>query len=169
MRYRDPAIRWDVGIGDSLPADIPIIRAAKNGSPIYFYCLSDELLTVMTHWHDRRTVPCTGPDAGCICGVLQVSHNRYGYLAAWDDDATRLCIVEVTANAVRESRTSLDLLFESLRGRRMKLFRRGNNWNSPILVEPAIWKEPSCELPPAFDLREALSRIWHAPRKPRRG
>jgi len=166
-RYRDPAIRWDVEIGTALPADIPIIRADKSGQPIYFYCLSDELLTVMTHWHDGRTVPCVGPDAGCVCGSLSVSHNRLAYLAAWDDVATRLCIVEVTANAVRESAAYFNLAFESLRGKYLKLFRRGEKWNSPILIDLAIWQEPSCELPAMFDLREVLARIWHAPSKRR--
>jgi len=167
-RYRDPAIRWDVDIGDKLPVDIPIIRADKSGKPIYFYCLSDQLLTVLTHWHDRRTVPCVGADAGCICGALQVSHIRLAYVAAWDDAAQRLCIVEVTANAIRESKSSFDLTFESLRGKYMKIFRRGNKWNSPILVDLACYQAPSCELPPAFDLREVLSRLWNAPSKHRR-
>jgi len=160
-KYRDPAIRWDVEISAALPAEIPILRAPIGGGSWVFISLSDSPTTALTHWHDKRTVPCTGPDHGCICGVLAVSQRRLAYLVGWDPVATRLCIVELTSNAVRESRGQVDVMFESLAGRAFRIYRRGGRPTSPVLIDPAIPLKLDYDLPRCFDLRDALSRIWH--------
>jgi len=163
----DPRIQWTPPPANELPAKIPLETAPKDGSVLYFWCLSTEIEGVNTHWWNGRSVPCIGRDQGCVCGIrtIFVPTRWRGFLCAWHDEWERVFIVEVTRQAVRDSRSVCDLAFEDLRGRRFALRRLGKNRNARVQVELCTAKRLDYELPPAFDLRDALATIWAGPSK----
>jgi len=160
-------IRWGPPPDRRLPHKIPIEAAPKDGSVLYFWSLSCDILGVFTHWWEGRSIPCIGRDQGCVCGVrnIWVATRWRGYLAAWHDEWERFFIAEVTDQAVRESKSVCDLAFEDLRGRKFALRRLGKNRNAKVQIELCSTKRLEYELPAAFDLREALARIWAGPSK----
>jgi len=163
----DPNIRWGPPPAKDLPAHIPIEAAPTDGSVLYFWSLSTSVEGVYTHWVDGRSIPCCGRDLGCICGTRNVFiPTRWrGFLAAWHDEWERIFIAELTRQSVVDSKSVCDLAFEDLRGRKFALRRLGKQRNARVQIELCTTKRLDYELPPAFDLREALATIWAGPSK----
>ncbi len=120
---------------------------------------------VWTHWiadpdpnarPRGRSRPCCGP--ACPYHTLPCIKKGYAAALLWlwhlehQKQEWRLGVIEVTE--------AIDQLFaKDLRGHVWKLERKGKRVNSP-LVATQLEAVPDFDLPPPFDVRAVLTRMW---------
>lgn len=136
------------------------IASPKPGAGIEGIILSDSLVAVNTHWWGGRSAPCTAPGSCEYCDYHKIGKRWKGYLAVWCPNSKHeMCLFEVS----RQAATYQPYLTTSseLRGLWIRLRRKGASKQSPVVAElgkPTDVNE-LC-LPAAFDVRQALLRIW---------
>jgi hypothetical protein len=159
-------IRWDAPCPP--PGLVFPIYRAVAGATIRLVALNEGAERTRVHFLPPgtggprgRTVPCVGKEHGCWCGHGPLRRQWYAYLGCWDPHVCRRVIAEITPEAYRLS--SLDLSGEvlSVRGQRLRLYRRGASVHAPVRVEwdPAVESEIA-DLPDPIDVRSALRHIW---------
>jgi len=134
------------------------ILSPRPGTPVGGVILGREILGVITHWMDSRTLPCMkvlGHCEGCSAGLPK---RWKGYLAILAPGEGRFAILEITEEA-RRSCEALRDQERNLRGERIMVFRRGTSKRSAVQAQILPFAlQPN--LPESFDLKEALHRIW---------
>jgi hypothetical protein len=121
---------------------------------------------VFVHWlrEERRSRPCLGPRCPHCAG--QLPRRWKGYAPAFierKDPATgkkkRVPVVlELTETAAWDLK-NLDG-WKTVRGLAIKVSRKGKHSNAPLRLEGADQQLPEANLPPAFDVRPVLERLW---------
>lgn len=138
---------------------------ATSAREVDVVVLANVMLGVEMHWASGRTRPCTR--AGGFCGHCLANNppDRWkGFLGSWDYRKARLCIAELTAEAVEQCP-----LFKTwsgqLRGKRLRLRRSGVAKNGLVIAELSEVRTGVGHLPPCFDVLEALYRAWNLEQK----
>lgn len=152
-------VQWtsEVPRDDSL--FIPIMSALTAG-PQTFALLTGDLVGVWVHWLDNRTIPCVRSSVvECVCERRDCCRRWKGYLAGWEPRFCRKVLIEVTAEAIRLSNWG-DFANINLRGRVVRLSRRGKNRSAPVVFEVTSAVLDETALPPSFDVRSALNHVW---------
>lgn len=144
-----------------MPARLPFyeIVSAKPGQVLRFVCLSRKLLSVETHWDGKFTQPHMDPESDCPNCRQNRPRRWKAYLAALGADSRTVSIVEITQQAVLHCAELRDQ-GRLLRGWAFSLRRKGSRCNGPVFVEPWSARVDSAALPPEFDLRPHLERMW---------
>jgi hypothetical protein len=161
----EPEIAWV----SEIPPELPYLRvlSPKPGSPVNGMILSPATVSVITHYVDGRTRPCTGDERHCEGCLRGLSQRPKAYLAVVDLSNNQYALAELTAECMRRT-PSLSAPKRSLRGMLLKLVRTGRNANSRVRAELSVTVVPQ-ELPSEPDVREALKRIWFGMRKRKPG
>lgn len=151
-------IQWDCKPASDLPALVPIYSASPQASQT-LVILSDRVEGVWTHYYLERTIPCLGEAGKCICQNVTLSRRWKGYLGCWDPLTERICLAEITLDGYRLC-PRLSSVAESLRGSMIRLYRAGKRANAPMRAELLRGAVDVDQLRPAFNVRDALMRIW---------
>jgi len=141
------------------------IRSPTPDRDVQTVVLSASVLGVYTHHMNKRTRPCLGSREACEGCDLRFDRRWKGYLACWDRSKGRLELVELTQEAFLRC-PALELKKGQLRGMVLRLARAGASRNARVTatLTPATW-QPGI-LPPAFDVKSALERVWFTDHKP---
>jgi hypothetical protein len=135
------------------------IYSAKVERPVNGVIICPALVGVELHYYDNRSRPCMKHVLPCEGCERHIDLRWKGYLGCWDRGKGRLFLAEVT----REAYDRMPL-FEQykgrLRGMTIRLDRTGQSKNSRVSAKLAVWAGPAHELPPVFNMQEALERIW---------
>jgi len=150
-------VRWHNDPGDRDPLWVPIL-GAKPGAPVTGWIVSSLVEGVLTHYYNRRTHPCTGPHDYCEGHALRIPCRYKGYLGIWVPGPGRYALAELTKHCVA-SNPLLRSRNVDLRGKRLILRREGKAVNAAVSAEITDAKYGDT-LPPAFDVRRALSVVW---------
>lgn len=145
----------------------PFIRVInpKPKAPVETIIVSHRVVGLYTHFmhvggHNQRprTTPCTGHRLFCPGCFAKRSKRWKGYLGCWSKTKGVYVIAEITADCARSCPILVDKS-ASLRGRALRLERKGEQANSPVY---GIVRAPAMpvQLPPDFDVLEALTRLW---------
>jgi hypothetical protein len=160
----------NIGWGAPCPSGdyplIPIYRAVP-GTYIRLVAVCGSIETVRLHFcppgvlgAKPRTLPCTGDDECAGCRTLRLPRRWYGYLGSWDPLLGRVVIAELTTGAVRTCQIQLFRQPAGLRGFPFKMWRRTKSKTSPVRVAFDLPQIDTGSLPPVFNVRAALARIW---------
>jgi hypothetical protein len=152
-------IEWT---GPPAPDDapwIPLYRAVSRGS-FELTVLSCRVLGVITHWVSGRSVPCTKLSGECICLRGGVSHRWRGYLGCWESRFSRVCLLEMTAEAVHHCNLPILDPAVDLRGMVARAWRLGSAKQAPVRIELRGGPAAREDLPPAPNVERALLRLW---------
>lgn len=142
---------------------IPIV-SPKPGCKRQCVLLCQRIETVRVHYFDGRTWPCCGSKAKCEgCRRESCDVKWKGFAAACFVQSLRLCIAEITPHAVL-SCPALETS-EDLRGQGLTLERVGKSSSSPVTATLERVRGDLSKLPPTFDVREELCRIWEGDSK----
>lgn len=138
-------------------------RRVRIYSPEYqergFIVAGHQPVVILTHWIERRTVPCTGPDCP---GHRQGQKPRpKGYLACYYATSGFPVLVEISEFAWQKLDETLAER-GSLRGLMLYTSRLHQARNAPVLIRT---NEPSKgqPIPPDFDLIPHLARLFGVP------
>jgi len=135
------------------------IYSAKVDRPVNGVILSPALVGVKLHYFDQRSRPHIEPANLCEGCQRAIDLRWKGYLGCWDRHKGRLFLAEVTTEAY-EKCGSFKEYKDRLRGLVVQLVRNGASKNARVSAKLSMWAGPANELPPAFDVKEALERIW---------
>lgn len=138
------------------PIGLPLARTPQSGC-LVLTILSDHLLGCWTHYFRRRTQPCLGGEC-FICGTSS-PRRWYGWLIGYDLSKGQKSIVEVPAAVALHLRSYREK-HASLRGHRIKLFRKSSKPNGPVAVEMAPPKIDVAMLPECPDIVALLCKVW---------
>jgi hypothetical protein len=153
--------------GAPIPSDdgpwVPIL-SPRPGSSVTALIVCPALVSVLTHWIDSRTQPCTGPEARCEGCRRMLRQTWKGYLGGWDCYRGRYALIELTRMAADHSRVQLDG-DNDLTGWWVRLARSGYKPNSAVEASFSLMPFSSNArrpdpLPAPFDVRLALLRVW---------
>lgn len=141
------------------------IRSPTPDRDVQTVVLSQSVLGVYTHHFNRRTRPCLGNRETCEGCDLRYDRRWKGYLACWDRSKGRLELVEITQEAFLRC-PPFHTEEGKLRGLVLRLARAGASKNARVVatLQKATW--PPGALPPAFDIKAALERVWFTDHKP---
>lgn len=143
------------------------ILSPGAGQEVRAVILSDQITGLITHFIGGRTRPCTGDPATCEGCQYQAAKRWKGYLPCWSQGVGRYVLAELTTQAVRDCK-ELNTVNPLIRGKYLVLARPGKKPNGRVhAAVREIYTEPK-KLPPAFDVIEALARIFEAPDRPKR-
>lgn len=155
-------INWQEPLPSGPKQWYPIFRPPPGGR-VQGYILTDHPVSVRTHWYDDAEWPCTLKTGRCI-GCEGVKNERWtAYVGLYT--ATRktpVGILPITLHAAMQCRELL-LGGSDLRGYHVIVRRVGTRKNSACYAEIGPKRLSSDKLPPAFDLRAALVRLWGFP------
>lgn len=139
---------------------IPVLRA-RPGIPVSAHILSARVQVVWVHWmgEDGTKPHYDAPHLcpGCIVGRAK---RQYGYLAGWYATVGRYCLIEIPTRPLLDMWPDLDGSYSTLRGQVISIRRMGDRANAQVAVRLVVGKVPADALPPAFDVRAALLRLW---------
>lgn len=164
-KFTQQMICWDTVPKVEDERFIPIYSAVPN----FTYTLavvSNELVTVSTHYVHKRTLPCVGEANECEGCQARRQVRVKGYLGCYEKSFDRLVIAELTNEAMTHSNIPLTPGASGFRGRAVKLWRIGKGVNGAVRCDFHDVKEP-LELPEEFDVRAALTRIWNGKMRPK--
>lgn len=155
-------INWEEPLPSGPKEWFPIFRPPAGGR-VEGWILSERPVSVKTHWYDEGEWACTAKIGRCL-GCERVKNERWtAYLAAIVP-ARRVSvgILPITLNAAVHCR---DLLLggESLRGFHCLVRRVGTRRNGACYAEIGPKRIATDKIPPTFDLRAALVRLWGFP------
>lgn len=156
-------IAWADNPGPERFKMFPIYNPTPD-RPVNVIILSDKITGVYIHYYDRRTRPCTRLEGRCHGCEIAVDRRWKAYLAAFDPIKGRLCIAELTREAV-EKCPSLTTLNGRLRGLHLRLDRTGQSRNSRVQAKVYERTSTPDNMPAPFALREALERVWFEGRR----
>ena len=150
------------------------LLAPKPGKDVVGIILSECIAFVWTYYvpangagEKGHSLPCTCTEQPCEGAKMKRDHRQKGYLACWDRAKGRLFIAEVTKEAYLRC-PAFELFAGALRGKTLRLCRRGEAANARVQAVVTAPQGQPFELPPAFNVRSALERIWHPPQGPLR-
>ena len=158
---RVEAIAWTEEAPRKNGPYVPII-AAKPGAAVSAIVLSERMTAVYVHWSEGRSTPCRRPNGVCELCELSYATRWKGYLGVFWAESGRIGLIELTTNAVDKC---LDLRRKtSLRGGKIKVRRPGSRPNASVFAEFYEY-HPSFgfalkDLPPEFDVKGALMKVW---------
>jgi hypothetical protein len=154
---QQPTIAW----ADPPPVQkLPRIEIAspRPGSPIHLICLSHALVFVWTHYLHQRTQPCRGSEELCEGCQLDKPKRLKAYAAGETRPQAKQVLIEITYDGYRNCK-ELHAVNADLYGKKITLKRAGQARNSRVIVTVEAGEGPSFNHP-AFDVKEALCRIW---------
>jgi hypothetical protein len=173
-------VSWN-GLPPSTPRlqpDIPIFSVPAGGQA-FLRCLADAQ-GVWVHWVENRSTPCLG-DECCWCPSVPQRWKGYVPALLWrvTHDPQRGHVGRWTPVVLEITEGIADQLGGNLRGKILDLSRPGQRRNSPLRVvfleqtrsvnddntvaratKVAALRAAQAELPPAFDVRPILERVW---------
>lgn len=164
-KYTQQLIQWDAVPKVEDERFIPIYSAVP-GATFELAIVSDQLVTVVTHYMHRRTFPCVGEANSCEGCAAHRQARVKGYFGCWEKQFNRLVMAELTTEAMSRSNVPLAPRASGFRGRVIKLWRIGKGENGAVRCAFHDVKEP-LELPDEFDVRAALTRIWNGKHRPK--
>lgn len=155
-------INWEEPIPTGPKQWFPVFRPAPGGR-VEGWILTDRAVSVRTHWYDEAEWPCTVKMGSCT-GCERVKNERWtAYVGVYvPARKVPIGILPITLHAALQCRALL-LGEQSLRGLLALVRRVGTRKNSACYAEIGPKRLPSDKLPPAFDLRSALVRLWGFP------
>lgn len=127
---------------------------------------SNTLVGRDTHFTNRRTAACTGPD--CSYCLDNVPARWHGYISICSTRLTSQAVLELTALAAQPIIDYQDR-HGSLRGARLRASRKGNKHNSPVTCEVLPSDLDQRTLPRGVHLENFLAVIWHLDGKSQTG
>jgi len=135
------------------------IRTPTTDRDVVVVVLSADVLGVHVHYYNRRTRPCLGTKETCEGCGLRYDRRWKGYLSVWNRNIGRLELAEVTQEAYLRC-PAFHTKKGDLRGMVLRLVRAGASRNARVtaILQPCQWERNV--LPPAFDVKAALERIW---------
>lgn len=137
------------------------LHSPKPSRPIEGTFLNPRPLGVMTHFLDGVTSACIAAEVGCT-HCLQGKRPRWkGFVGYYSFAVGRVCLLELTPNAFKNSRQLSDVNF-NLRGYGFKAMRNGGAVNSRVSVLVSDRLTTATRLPPEFDPLPTLVRVWNA-------
>jgi len=141
-------------------SDFVPIYSAKCAATFELVSLGGELVGVWTHYWRERTIPCVaGSSRGCICEREELPRRWKGYLCAWEPRYSRRVLIELSADALHNANFALTDVAQ-LRGRFLRLSRRGKSRFAPIVIEATQATVEVEGLPAPFCIKTALARVW---------
>lgn len=155
-------IQWDAPLPKREDAMIPIL-SPRAGECVRAIILSDRFLSVPVHYVCGRTQPCLRIKSLCEGCRRKISRKWKGYAAGVDFSNRRLCLIEITPNAVRSCPQLLDS--SDLRGWVVSLMRQGTSSCGKVDAALTDWRKRVNHLPEAFDVQAILLKIWEADNK----
>lgn len=124
--------------------------------------VSSGLQACLTHFVDKRTVPCTGEQDTCWLDHRDVGKPRYaGWLAVQIPNAGRVYLLSLTPVAVSVE-PRLQEKDRVLRGLTIRVWRSGNNERTEMHCKLQLDVPRVVELPVEPDLRYCIERMWAA-------
>jgi len=138
---------------------IPIVSAPSYGK-VHGICLSEDITGVITHFLDRRTIPCVRRENSCGGCAASCPKRWKGYFASWCPRVSRMSLVEITYDCYRSMAVDLSPGKVHFRGLAFTLYRVGKKSNAPVRIDWGTVPVPLEEVPKAFDVKTALRRIW---------
>jgi hypothetical protein len=128
--------------------------------------VNSRLEEIGTHFVDRRTVPCTGPDGACQFDHRLVGGPRYGgWLSVVFDGKRKTHLLRLTAVAVATEARLRDPKLD-LRGLLLNVWRLEGFERSEMQARLFPVDRKVDDLPPAIDLRQAVERMLGAEDRP---
>lgn len=163
----------DVGPRPQFREDLPEQRAIPRYEILrtppkkrtVFLILSERELTMPTHYWRGRTTPCLEPEPCDMCEASSEIRWKV-YLAVSLPITGQIACYECTDHG-GESIIAARKESGSLRGKKLTCWRSGNKENSPVNCIVAKVLDPTIHVPPCFDVKEYLYRMWYV-RNPRK-
>lgn len=123
-----------------------------------------------THYYDKQSYVCLTkripdpPPTTCPFCLKGWAARIKGYLCGFSLAKHRNVILEMTDNCLFTNNEIREGLV-SLRGRLLKLVRKGKHKNSPVTAQllQCFDRGALTKLPAPFDLKEALKVLWEIP------
>lgn len=147
---------------------IPLIRAPQAGT-VEAALLDGHVHGIELHVIDQRDTPCAGTDCTYQFNGQHRGTRWKGFMAAFDLNHGRKCILEITAEAYRHYQDHLRQSIPLERGVMVSLRRLGKQRNSPVKMDVRQAYVESDDLPDTFDVLDALFRIWNGELREKRG
>lgn len=149
---------WDDELPDETAKIIPILTP-RDGASVIGLLLSDLHVGCWTHFVARRTVPCSNHLSGCE-HCERYRSNWKCYLPGWLPDVDRMFLVELTQQAVIDGTPKGLKMPVFRRGQRIRVFRTGISNHSRMQFKLSEPEGNGYILPPPFNVRNQLKRIW---------
>lgn len=150
------AIWFDEPGPEDEPLGFDIFRTPTR-KPFRAIVLSHRPVGSYTHYAGGRSRPCLG-DGCSICEHGQ-RPRWHGWLAVCDRKTFRRALFEYPRGADESLREALRR-YDSLRGHEIRASRRRPEANARVVLEVSATLVDLDTLPPEFDVRSALVRIW---------
>lgn len=133
-----------------------------NSTPVKLVIVSSQLEELHTHYHERRTVPCTEGAGPCWLDHQLVGKSRYGaWLAVCYPGSIKACLLRLTGCALAVEPRLRDKQL-NLRGMTLEVWRQGNHEKEEMQARLLV-KEPLAEkLSNPIDVRYAVERMLDA-------
>lgn len=160
-RARTPAPTWGVSPPPPKIRKYDRIRIV-NSTPVKLVIVSNHLEELNTHFHERRTVPCTEGAGACWLDHQLVGKPRYGaWLAVCYPNSLKTCLLRLTACALAvEARLRDKCLI--LRGLELEVWRQGNHEKEEMQCRLYVDRPRAEKLPNPIDVRYAVERMLDA-------
>lgn len=141
---------------DSCRPGMRLVRTPKDHK-LEVLSVSRDLVGLFTHFWQKRTRPCTGP----LCEPCQAGAEKrwHAWLGGWLPRINELCIFEMPAQAAMKL-VKYREHHGTLRAARIFAYRPSMEPNGRVVLLVDRWNKSECDLPPEFDIREALGTIW---------
>jgi len=137
------------------------VISPKSQTAVIAIITSERWLGVWTHHANKRTRPCTGSELDCNFCYSRIGRRWKAYLCGVMFGTGKAVVLELTHGAVLGCPTLLDPN-ENLRGRKLRFWRKSEEPQSRMFAKlegmPADYT-----VPPDFNLRRALCKIWGMP------
>ena len=135
----------------------------KPGKPLNSLILSEDVVAAWTHYDGGRSRICLG--AECQVCARNLAARWYGYLCIYSTASNKKGLLEITPRCA-EALTAWHEVHRTLRGARISVWRDGPRINSQLSCSVAEGGFSGTALPPPFDVRETLRRLWGLINKP---
>lgn len=138
------------------PLGLPVVRAPHKGC-LVLTILSDHVLGCWTHFYRRRTQPCMG--AECTICPHENTRRWYGWIIGYDVVRREKKLMEIPASVAINLR-AYRAERSTLRGHSLKLFRKNDKSNGPVVGAIGQPKIDLSLLPECPDIVSLLCRLW---------
>ncbi len=133
------------------------IAVPRPGEPVVGVMATQTWLAMPTHYVWPRTHAHYEPAEGCPYCQQGIGIRVRCFVGSWDYKKGRYMIQQFSPSAATSCK-QLKGLQGKLRGWQLTTIRAGKSQQSRILAQVEYYRER--DLPPAFDLAEALQRIY---------
>jgi hypothetical protein len=140
---------------------LDLIRC-KLGATVPVVVLSERQVGTEIHWYNGRSFPHL--KNGCPACLAKRPAVWKGYLAVWQPKPRTIAIIEFTTRCTN----ALDayfLAYGTLRAATVVLTRKGRSDKGPLTLDISPSQYATNDLPPAPDIRHALTHMWNASRQ----